>query len=75
MCVRRVESWAITSQKTIIVTNQRRMELRPEIVQIAYDVSNTQLHKRRVSEITWEFNAMYDRVQWNYQEDRVHKAN
>ncbi|KAF7853295.1 uncharacterized protein EAF02_011949 [Botrytis sinoallii] len=62
-------------KKITIAKNQRRMELRPEIVQIAYDVSNTQLHKRRVSEITWEFNAMYDRVQWNYQEDRIHKAN
>ncbi|KAM0311465.1 hypothetical protein ACHAO8_007169 [Botrytis cinerea] len=56
-------------KRIIIVTNQRRIELGPEIVQTVHDISNTQLHKRRVSEITWEFNAMYDRVRWAYEEE------
>ncbi|TEY48015.1 hypothetical protein BOTCAL_0299g00100 [Botryotinia calthae] len=56
-------------ERIIIITNQRMIELGPEIVQTDHDISNTQLHKRRVSEITWEFDAMYDRVRWAYQEE------
>jgi len=49
----------------IIVTNRRRMEWGPGTAQVC-NTSATDWCERRISEITWDFNAIFDRVQWTY---------
>ena len=48
-----------------IVTNRKRIECGLGIVQVC-NISDTQ----RISEITWDFNAIFDRVRWTYRKDQ-----
>ena len=61
--------WLSQMEGITIVTNRWRIEWGSEIVQPVSDISDTDLYKQKVSEITWEFNAMFDRVQWTYRTD------
>jgi hypothetical protein len=54
-----------------IVTNRRMIEWGPEVVYRVCNISNTNpsSDSEKVTEITWEFNAMFDRIRLTYQID------
>ena len=48
-----------------IITNLRSFTWPSQISQSLQNIPAVGLDNRRLSEITWEFNAIYDRVIWN----------
>jgi len=51
-----------------VVTNRRRMEWGSGTAQVC-DISDADRCEQNISEVTWDFNAIFDRVQWAYYTD------
>ena len=51
-----------------VFTNRRRMEWSSGTAQVC-DISDAGRFEKKISEVTWDFNAIFDRVRWTYDTD------